>query len=1116
MRGIKWSRSEIIMISSAAIVAVLSFISLHMVSVDSLTLLSLKSGEVIGHIVPMGNDVRVRRSEQVDWTFLQKDIPVYHQDRLFTGDDSKARVEFKNKAAISVVSNSLILIEAPSNGEPETISINAGGFFTDLNKTASIRFKQGDKISYLSASKDQGIVKIVKDEKSGMTQMTVLKGQVDIQTDKKIEQIKENETVKVNNVGEIVEKTKFAIELFSPSPLTSVYYQQKREVVLRWKADSRIKAYRVMTSPTPDFHTILSNKVVEKNEASVEPPEQWNTIYWKVQGEKWEQKNKKFEAFSPVSEFTIVELRKPLLIAPISQQQLAIESLSNDGLTFSWRDLTGSSDFELKLAHDSGMRDIYKKVKTNNGSFTMTDIEAGTYYWQVSTSPPGAEKTILSDTSIFTILPPVRKISSEETTTTTVSTTTTLETVAADEQVMNQPAEPLPEPTTTSTSTTTTSSTTTTLVSAILSAPDIAQNYVHEISEGKESFELRWKSIPGSMGYHVLVSRVEDFGQTEKDMAIREEKLFLNNLDIGEYYIRLASINNQGKEGIASTAKLRVLLRPPVLQKVKSLPWDELADQGVLQLQFDSYHSNNYNVGKNYEVQISSDKLFKNIVSKNNYSTEIKKIGFSQGGVFYIRIRTLNSEFWPISLFSNIEKFEMVKPPPPPPVVEKEEEKPQAEQQVVEKKEGKAQEEVKQVEQRKEERRLEKPIEPTLFWLSGGTLVSQNAESGAIYTPTFVGDFGFQFYKRWSFQYSYRNMPVSVSASNVTKEDSSVNHSWTVTDYQLKYWMTDQYSPHKGQVFVSMQEHKIPMVYAKSSGNNATSSIDMKVWGLGVQYDFYRNEKWFYELTAAVRNPYSKSSPDGTLSLTAPTSFDGSVGAVRKLNDRWQVGFYWFTQYYDLKYDFVPSDVSGSATGGIEGFSSHIQIRLGYEFLSGFFVLPAGGAWAWRRRKKRSQRQNLNDSENDILNDNENDGDDKSADLKNNKTSRTVWVSSDKSDQILIIFLWLFALYFSFSGAKILNFHSHSMASFNEQRAFVIRDFINQWINDSAMSDRIKVKEITIQQGKEHRGSAVAAVQVVLTTDEQFDKNYQNQLIGFLSLKAKSETGIDYHFNIQN
>ena len=97
----------------------------------------------------------------------------------------------------------------------------------------------------------------------------------------------------------------------------------------------------------------------------------------------------------------------------------------------------------------------------------------------------------------------------------------------------------------------------------------------------------------------------------------------------------------------------------------------------------------------------------------------------------------------------------------------------------------------------------------------------------------------------------------------------------------------------------------------------------------------------------------------GTLSLTAPTSFDGSVGAVRKLNDRWQVGFYWFTQYYDLKYDFVPSDVSGSATGGIEGFSSHIQIRLGYEFLSGFFVLPAGGAWAWRRRKKRCNAKNL-------------------------------------------------------------------------------------------------------------------------------------------------------------
>lgn len=1082
MSGMKWNRSEIILISSAAIVAVLSFISLHLVSVDSLSILSSRSGDVVGHIVPMGNDVRVRRSEQVDWTFLQKDIAVYHQDRLFTGDDSKARVEFKNKSSISVVSNSLILIEAPSNGEPETISINAGGFFTDLNKTSSIRFKQGDKISYLSASKDQGIVKIVKDEKSGLTQMTVLKGQVDIQTDKKVEQIKENETVKVNNVGEVVEKTKFAIELISPSPLTSVYYEQKREVILHWKADPRIKAYRVVTSPTPDFHTVLSNQVVEKNQAAVEPPEQWNTIYWKVQGEKWNEKNKKFEAFSPTSEFTIVELRKPILVAPTSLQQIAIESLHEDGLTFSWRDLTGSSDFELKIAHDPRLRDVYKKEKTNNGTFVVSDMEPGTYYWQVSSMPPGAGKTMTSDVAQFTVLPPVRKISSEETTTTTVttvSTTTTLVSPVAEEA----PLAVLPD--TTTTTTTTTPTTTTTLPSAILSAPDIAQTYVHEISEGNESFEIRWKPISGAMGYHLLVSRVEDFSATDKDMAIREEKLFLNNLEIGEYYIRLASINNQGKEGIASTAKLRILLRPPVLQKVKVLPWDEIADQGVLQLLFDSYRSDNYSVGKNYELQLATDKSFKNVVHKSNHAIDVKKVGVANSGALFVRVRTLNSEFWPISRFSNVEKIEVVKPvPPPPPEEIKEEGKPQDVQQDKEQKQQDQKNEINSKQEVKEQDKKEQPkakIEPSLFWVSGGTLLSQNAESGAMYTPTFVGDFGFQIYKRWAFEYSYRNMPGDVSASNVTKNDSNQNHSWTVTDYELKYWMTDPSSPHKGQIFLSMQEHKIPMVYAKSSGNNATATMDMKVWGLGVQYDFYRNEKWYYELTAAVRNPYSKTSPDGTLSLTVPTSYDGSIGAVRRLNDRWKVGFYWFAQYYDLKYDFVPSDVSGSASGAIEGLSSHIQIRLGYEFLSGFFVIPVGGAWAWRRRKKLS-----------------------------------AWVSTGRLDQLLIAVLWFFALYFSFCGAQILNFHSHSMAGFNEQRAFVIRDFIDQWLKESSMSERIKVKEITIKQGKENRGSSISAVQVVLLTDEQLDKSYQQQLFSYLSLKAKLETGIEYHFDIQN
>lgn len=143
-----------------------------------------------------------------------------------------------------------------------------------------------------------------------------------------------------------------------------------------------------------------------------------------------------------------------------------------------------------------------------------------------------------------------------------------------------------------------------------------------------------WKPAAKAIAYHFQMSTTPDFTQLTIDKDnLADTEFHSDQIEPGEYYWRMASINNKAEQSSFHEA-LKLILRPS--PKSPAIKINELTEESV------SLSWSKGKPGQKYRLQLAEDKDFEDIVEDKEISDAFITLSDLATGKYYVRMATID------------------------------------------------------------------------------------------------------------------------------------------------------------------------------------------------------------------------------------------------------------------------------------------------------------------------------------------------------------------------------------------------------------------------------------------------------------------------------------------
>ncbi len=324
-----------------------SFVKLFMTDKKSTDL----SSNTIGMIINYNNDVRLKRTSEVQWEQLdQNQIIVNENDAVFTGQASTATVNLDPNSVINIDKETLIRIKA--NNE---IILKEGNINLKLKKnTTPLTLVLGDKRYKLKTQKDSNIK--VSQINSHST-ILVKVGEIDI-TD--------NQLQKSASTGQILELKDEVINIYNEkitlkAPKGDLFFTDITPIEFRYESNIIPSGIEIIHFNKKTLHQLNKQVLLKPGHYK------WKLVY----------DDKNIE--SPLNEFNIIQLTNaPHLLKP--KNNYSIKSYSkNVDVFLQWENRQRNSKLEI-IGQNSRITE-----STLESNFTLPMTNGGKFKWRVKT-----------------------------------------------------------------------------------------------------------------------------------------------------------------------------------------------------------------------------------------------------------------------------------------------------------------------------------------------------------------------------------------------------------------------------------------------------------------------------------------------------------------------------------------------------------------------------------------------------------------------------------------------------------------------------------------------------------------------------------------------------------
>ena len=259
------------------------------------------------------NTVERKFFREVLWNDVEDSEPLYLRDAIRTGPESEARIRFDDGTELSLLENSLVVLER-----------DEGQIRVDFQQGA-VSAKAGTGKGFAIRT-GEGLIRVSEaDGKSGAIDLrgagedvvvAVEGGRAEIETQTGKTQIGVDELGSLSKNGG-VQTRKLDVELQYPVSGAKIIRQlNKQEVGFLWKLKNNLSNLRIQIARDPDFQRIEIERPVRQSQFSIKLSD--GMYYWRI---VTRSENNEIEIRSKVSHFSIFNLDAPTLLTPENEQR---------------------------------------------------------------------------------------------------------------------------------------------------------------------------------------------------------------------------------------------------------------------------------------------------------------------------------------------------------------------------------------------------------------------------------------------------------------------------------------------------------------------------------------------------------------------------------------------------------------------------------------------------------------------------------------------------------------------------------------------------------------------------------------------------------------------------
>lgn len=319
-------------------------------------------GPKFASIISSTKDTRLKRAGSLSWSTVNGPVDCYEDDRIFTGNDSTATVEFISGGKVTLLPNSLISL---SKG---FVNLSSGSIEVDLQKGSIGIESFGERIELGQNSKYR-----LESDKNGR-QVTKLAADGSEAGPTGPEQI-------ISMFPEYgAEEPKFAGNIIN----------------LSWKSNYPDRLHKIEISPNGSFSVIRLTRTTNKGSVSIPaselPP---SNVFWRILDSNGKILSR--SSFFLVDDVTI-DLSSP-------RRDMAFTKASGRAreVSFEWTKRINYPQ-RFQVAKDPEFAELLKNITVQSTQTSMSFTEEGAYYWRVGYDY-GRRMTEWSKPSFFRITP---------------------------------------------------------------------------------------------------------------------------------------------------------------------------------------------------------------------------------------------------------------------------------------------------------------------------------------------------------------------------------------------------------------------------------------------------------------------------------------------------------------------------------------------------------------------------------------------------------------------------------------------------------------------------------------------------------------------------------------
>ena len=297
---------------------------------DDDTQVDSEGREKVGEII-LAEDVQRKHHNLLNWKDIKNKESVYHNDKIFTGEDGEATIQLGSKKKISLGPNTLVVLQKEK--KELALSIEKGTFIGSLAKGQKLTIISKGKKSVIFAKKAANIELNVVEK--GKINIFVKSGQLEIKDKKnKKHVIAKKGVVFFDPEKETYKVTKVSTTLIHPK-YNQVFKIDGEEVInFKWKKNQGDQKYFLDVSKTSSFEKVEKTFETTDNTHSAKHV-LGRRIYWRVriQNEKGDgvsnistYRIENNTSVVPVVASTVVAPGSPAVVAPGSSTAAPVPS----------------------------------------------------------------------------------------------------------------------------------------------------------------------------------------------------------------------------------------------------------------------------------------------------------------------------------------------------------------------------------------------------------------------------------------------------------------------------------------------------------------------------------------------------------------------------------------------------------------------------------------------------------------------------------------------------------------------------------------------------------------------------------------------------------------------